>query len=261
MALIDMTGQRFGRLTVLCRDIEAEKLKKDRGAVWKCKCECGNYASVSGKSLRKGTTQSCGCLQKERTSKSNGNNLLNKRFGMLTVKQQLASKNQRTYWKCECDCGNVIEVCARELQSGDAISCGCWKTKQEVGNRYGKLAVIKQAVKKTNNGQTQWICQCDCGNVCTVSGGELRNGHVSSCDCLVSKGEMLIATLLSKMGLEFKRQYTFNDCLTENNHPCKFDFAIFKNNSLLCLIEYDGVQHFKDTFFWNIRTKSKSRRN
>ena len=35
MALIDLTNQTFGRLTVLYRDIEAEKLKKDRNAMWK----------------------------------------------------------------------------------------------------------------------------------------------------------------------------------------------------------------------------------
>ena len=252
MALIDMTGQKFGRLTVLYRDIETEKLKKDRHAIWKCKCECGNYTSVNGKALRKGTTQSCGCLQKERTSESNGNNLLNKRFGMLVVKQQLASKNKRTYWQCECDCGNIIEVCGRELQRGDAISCGCWKAKQEIGNKYGKLTVIERAAKKNNNKQAQWICQCDCGNICIASGCELRNGHVSSCGCLNSKGEMLITTLLFKMGLNFKKQYAFIDCLTENNYPCKFDFAIFENNSLLCLIEYDGIQHFEDTNFGGI---------
>lgn len=76
MALINLTNQTFGRLTVLYRDTETEKLKKDRHAIWKCKCECGNEVSVVGKDLRAGKTQSCGCLQKERTSQSNGNQLI-----------------------------------------------------------------------------------------------------------------------------------------------------------------------------------------
>ena len=76
MALINLTNQTFGRLTVLYRDIETEKLKKDRHAMWKCKCECGNEVSVVGKDLRAGKTQSCGCLQKERTSQSNGSQLI-----------------------------------------------------------------------------------------------------------------------------------------------------------------------------------------
>lgn len=36
MGLIDLTEQQFGRLTVLYRDKEAEKLKKDRHAMWRC---------------------------------------------------------------------------------------------------------------------------------------------------------------------------------------------------------------------------------
>lgn len=62
MGLIDLTGQKFGRLTVLYRDTETEKLKKDRHAMWKCQCECGNQTTVVGKDLRVGKSQSCGCL-------------------------------------------------------------------------------------------------------------------------------------------------------------------------------------------------------
>ena len=62
MALIDLTGQKFGRLTVLYRDTATEKLKKDRHAMWKCQCECGNQTTAVGKDLRAGKTQSCGCL-------------------------------------------------------------------------------------------------------------------------------------------------------------------------------------------------------
>ena len=47
----------------------------------------------------------------------------------------------------------------------------------------------------------------------------------------------------------FEKEYSFADCLTENNHPCRFDFAIFDNNQLQCLIEYDGKQHFEKSFF------------
>ena len=131
MALIDLTNQTFGRLTVLYRDIKTEALKKDRHAIWRCKCSCGNEVSVVGKDLRTGKTQSCGCLQKERTSQSNSNNLIGQRFGKLTVIKQLPSKNSRTYWECRCDCGNIKEVCARELVNGDTKSCGCLFSKGE----------------------------------------------------------------------------------------------------------------------------------
>lgn len=54
----DIEGQKFGRLTVT-RYVEQRK----RRAHWLCRCECGNELIVSGKHLRNGHTQSCGCLK------------------------------------------------------------------------------------------------------------------------------------------------------------------------------------------------------
>lgn len=62
--LIDLTGMKFGRLTVLKR-----AKNRETRAWWFCECECGNVIEVSGKSLRKERTRSCGCYQKESTSK------------------------------------------------------------------------------------------------------------------------------------------------------------------------------------------------
>ncbi|NTI80473.1 hypothetical protein [Rhizobium rhizogenes] len=56
--LIDITGMRFGRLVVIDR---AEN-KGDTRARWHCICDCGGEKTTSGKNLRTGITQSCGCL-------------------------------------------------------------------------------------------------------------------------------------------------------------------------------------------------------
>ena len=56
--VIDITGQTFGKLTVLK---EAGRNSENR-ATWVCKCECGKEAIVIGKSLRQGHTKSCGCI-------------------------------------------------------------------------------------------------------------------------------------------------------------------------------------------------------
>lgn len=66
-AKIDLVGQVFGRLTVIK---ETEQQTKSGQYAWVCKCSCGGDAVVAGHDLRKGHTQSCGCLQKERTSKA-----------------------------------------------------------------------------------------------------------------------------------------------------------------------------------------------
>ena len=66
MRLIDLTGQRFGRLTVLHRD-----KPKNKRTIWLCKCDCGNEVAVEAYNLKTSHTQSCGCLQKEATSSAN----------------------------------------------------------------------------------------------------------------------------------------------------------------------------------------------
>ena len=60
--IIDMTGQRFGKLTVL------EMVTPDGnqpGAHWRCLCDCGNETVVQGVNLRRGHHQSCGCARKD----------------------------------------------------------------------------------------------------------------------------------------------------------------------------------------------------
>ena len=57
----ELTGQRFGRLEVLERAGSV-----GRKATWRCRCDCGEEAVVSGDSLRSGHTSSCGCANRPR---------------------------------------------------------------------------------------------------------------------------------------------------------------------------------------------------
>ena len=57
--LIDETGNRYGNLMV----IEYAGSIDGGGALWKCKCDCGNIIQVRGQSLRSGHTRSCGCIK------------------------------------------------------------------------------------------------------------------------------------------------------------------------------------------------------
>lgn len=63
---IDLTGKKFGRLTVI-----KENGRRHGEVCWECKCECGNVVTVPSYTLRIGETQSCGCYQREQTSKIN----------------------------------------------------------------------------------------------------------------------------------------------------------------------------------------------
>ena len=66
MRVIDLTGMKFDRLTVIKR-VENDA---QGSAKWECRCECGAMLSVRGHSLTSGNTHSCGCYQKERASEA-----------------------------------------------------------------------------------------------------------------------------------------------------------------------------------------------
>lgn len=120
----DLTNQRFGRLTAL-------ELVKNKG--WKCLCDCGNITYVRGYNLKSGTTQSCGCLQKERTSETSFKDLTGQRFGQLLVLERYPENNRfgHVQYKCQCDCGNITIVDVTNLKGGHTQSCGCVKSRGE----------------------------------------------------------------------------------------------------------------------------------
>lgn len=64
--LIDLTGQCFGRLTVVRK---TDQKDTHRGTVWECRCSCGSIVLVSRNALVSGHTKSCGCSRKTFLSK------------------------------------------------------------------------------------------------------------------------------------------------------------------------------------------------
>lgn len=119
--LIDETGNRYGRLLVLYR-VENDNNR----AKWHCKCDCGKECDVIGKSLRKGLTKSCGCLQKEKVKNINEKKITNQRFGrLIAIEPTKERKHGYVVWKCLCDCGNIHYVTTNNLSMGKVTSCGC----------------------------------------------------------------------------------------------------------------------------------------
>lgn len=142
---------------------------------------------------------------------------------------------------------------SNDLRRGKVVSCGCSRRKQagernfinEIGNRYGRLLVVRQA-DSSDQGNAMWECLCDCGNYVTVPGTKLRNHHTLSCGCLNSKGNMYVGQILTTLQYDFVKEYKFDDLKSELGNPLRFDFYI-KAPVPFC-IEYDGIQHYLPTF-------------
>ena len=127
----DLTGEQFGRLTVL-RVAEPHEIKdKARGTHWFCQCSCGNTTIVTVQNLHGSHTQSCGCLHREKLMEYN--DLTGQRFGKLTVIRTVGrNKSGNRLWECQCECGHTTLATAPLLHSGHKISCGCVNSKGEL---------------------------------------------------------------------------------------------------------------------------------
>lgn len=136
---LELTGQRFGKLTVQHRLNE----KKNGLYLWECKCDCGNTCKVIGSSLKSGNTKSCGCGRYDGFKKYNEKQSqqaeipIGTKFGKLTVIKKIGYKKQieghnRLWYLCQCDCGNFKEAMGNSLKNGHNISCGkCLTSKGE----------------------------------------------------------------------------------------------------------------------------------
>ena len=65
----DLTGQRFGKLTVIEQAEDYIDKCNIHKSMWKCKCDCGKEKNILGASLKSGNSTSCGCFHKETISK------------------------------------------------------------------------------------------------------------------------------------------------------------------------------------------------
>ncbi len=126
----DLTGQKFGKLTVL----EKTDQRKNKYVVWRCRCECGKEVQASSKELKKGSVWNCGCVPRKNARKGRvAEDLTGQRFGRLVALYPTEKRDSKgsVYWHCKCDCGNAADVSEAELRHGNYRSCGCLKAENQ----------------------------------------------------------------------------------------------------------------------------------
>ena len=117
--LVDLTGRRFGELTVLHR------VKYTKRTTWHCRCDCGNEADVLADSI---TTCCKACRYRRAGEKRKGKHppsfrdLTGQRFGHLVA---VLYDSRRRKWVCQCDCGGTITLASTYLTNGSQTDCGC----------------------------------------------------------------------------------------------------------------------------------------
>ena len=142
--------------------------------------------------------------------------LTGQKYGILTILREAERKNDKRVWTCLCECGNIKDIRQDDLRSGKTLSCGCLGAKKRLeatqnkqverkenpkpykdltGQRFSRLLVLEfdrdytklQHQKENSPKFSYWKCQCDCGNILTVKGADITNGHTKSCGCLIKE--------------------------------------------------------------------------
>ena len=252
MKLIDLTGKQFENLTVLYRGEDVIENGKKRRVRWHCRCNCGNEFDVIADNLKKRPNMTCNECANKRRAENNRINVIGNKYGRLTILETIPGTHP-TRVKCKCDCGNIYIGRQADIVCGHTQSCGCLhrdatsesNTKDWTGviSDYGIEFLYQDTMN--DKGQWLWRCKCGiCGNEFTALPAKINNGHITSCGCsLQSAGERYILSVLNELQADFIEQYSFSDC--KYKQSLRFDFAVFNNNKLLYLIEYDGKQHFE----------------
>lgn len=106
----DITGRKFGRLTVI-----KFAFIKDKIIRWVCKCDCGKESIICGTSLKSGNTKSCGCSKKGEGNHCFTHGMRKTRFYTIwnNIKTRCLNKNPKSYKNYG---GRGIKVCKRWMK-------------------------------------------------------------------------------------------------------------------------------------------------
>lgn len=131
----DLTGQQFGRLTVL----ECIGSAKDKHRLWLCQCQCGKTTVVPSNSLKKGSTQSCGCIALEHTTK----------MGLDSATHHLRHTRLYNIWaNMKQRCYNTDNPRFKDYGARGIVMCNEWRNsfenfyKWSISNGYDKKLTI-----------------------------------------------------------------------------------------------------------------------
>ena len=186
-------------------------------------------------------------------------NLLNQKIGKLLVIEETGKRiNNSVVWKCQCECGNIIELTTKNLRSDGIIQCSdCGKnrkpqtnlTENIVGKKFNHLLVLEKTDKKSG-GKYLYKCQCDCPeqNIVYVSSTDLKSGHTKSCGC--NKIKYKIGEIINN-----RKILSYIGDKNNNGH------FYYKCKCLLCNREYQALGNTLENTFSCGCQKSKGEFN
>lgn len=215
-------------------------------------CKCGNEDKITFESFKQGAR--CPECAKEKIRNKNRNSYKEvKRFfknnNCILLSSEYINNEQKLDYVCEC--GNEHSISFSSFQrgsrcpkcSGERLGKQLRLTQKEFEEKVfekhqNDLEVIGEY--KRDNDHIEVKCK-KCNYVWKPQAGSLTQGF--GCPvCNESHGEKKIRNYLNDNNIKFKREFSFEDCI--NKRKLKFDFAVFRKDEIIFLLEYQGKQHY-----------------
>lgn len=163
-----------------------------------------------------------------------------------TILYRGETKGKKSYWVCQCDCGEIKEVRGHCLSDGTSTNCGCSRENKpretiKIGDRFGKLIVLEPSREQTKaHGISYWKCLCDCGNITYASSNGLYQKHFTSCGCRLNRkidytgkrfGKLLVIKKSDKINLNGGSLW---DCLCDCGQSISVRTGALDNGQISC---------------------------
>ena len=121
---IDLTGQKFNRLTV--EQYAGYRITKsgNRHVQWLCKCDCGNNKIVTSKDLKRNAVKSCGCLKKETCLKMREIAMNNRKKNISKSNTNNVNKNNNNFNSAYIKFEAYLNKQDKNIEIKSAMLCG-----------------------------------------------------------------------------------------------------------------------------------------
>ena len=219
------------------------------------KCNIDNYEwSTSLDNV--GNKSKCGCPKcanhyKTRNIEEVNSWLKDNNRDIVCLFYACTTANKNSKFKCLKD-GYEWTTSFRNIKNigrGCAVCANVKKIKhiEEVNEWLKNNDKSFNCIKYAGNIREQSLFHCNvCNREWESNFNNIKNGN--GCPhCSSSKGEQRVAEILDKYNIIYDRQVSFEEC--KNILPLPFDFGVYKNNKLIFLCEYQGIQHYEPVDF------------
>ena len=118
--------------------------------------------------------------------------MINKKIGFLLIEKEIDNHNylvkiRSKCFLCKCSCGRKIIFTSTDLKTTnpDKLHCGCKhpKHKEMIGLKFGQVSPLLKTLP--TNKAVNYLCRCDCGNLCNISLKALETDNYPHCGCAI----------------------------------------------------------------------------